>query len=76
MIGKKLVTGTKVITGNRDADFVSVSPFEISDEKNISDENVVNAIACDIPCKILQNFTLALTGCATPGVRGGVGIAS
>ena len=30
---KKVVTGTKVITGNRDVDFVSVAPFEVSDEK-------------------------------------------
>ena len=29
-----------VITGNRDVDFVGVAPFEINDEKNISDENL------------------------------------
>ena len=50
---KKVVTGTKVITGNRDVDFVSVAPFEVNDEKIISDENVVNAITCAFPCKIL-----------------------
>ena len=30
---KKVVTGTKVITGNRDVDFVSVAPLEVNDEK-------------------------------------------
>ena len=54
MIFKKVVTGTKVITMNRDVDFVSVAPFEVSDGKShqCSDENVVNAITCDFPCKI------------------------
>ena len=55
-----MVTGTKVITGNRDVDFASVAPFEGNDEKIISDENVVNAITCGFPCKILKNFTLGL----------------
>ena len=49
-----MVTGSKVITGNRDVDFVSVAPFEVNDEKIISDENVVNAITCDFPCKIFK----------------------
>ena len=57
MTSKKVVTGTKVITGNQNVDFVSVAPFEVNDEK-ISDENVVNAITCEFPCKILKNFTL------------------
>ena len=30
---KIVVTGTKVITRNRDVDFVSVAPFEVNDEK-------------------------------------------
>ena len=59
MTSKKVVTGAKVITGNRDVDFVSVAPFEVSDEKISSDENVVNAITYDFPCKIFKNFTLA-----------------
>ena len=54
-----MVTWAKVITGNQDVDFVSMAPFEVSDEKIISDENIVNAITCDFPCKILKNFTLA-----------------
>ena len=58
MTSKKVVTGTKVITGNRNVDFVSVAPFEVNDEKIISDENVVNAITCDFPCKILKNFSV------------------
>ena len=33
MTGKKMVTGTKVITGNWYVDFVSVAPLEVSDEK-------------------------------------------
>ena len=37
-----VVSGTKVITGNRDIDFVNVAPFEVNDEKTVSDENVVN----------------------------------
>ena len=45
-------------TGNWDVDFVSVAPFQVNDEKIISDENVVSAITCDFPCKILKNFTL------------------
>ena len=56
---KEVVTETKVITGNRDVGFVSVAPFELNDEKIISDENVVNAITSDFPSKILHNFTLA-----------------
>ena len=28
-----VVTGAKVITGNRDVDFASVAPFEVNDEK-------------------------------------------
>ena len=47
-----------MITGNQDVDFVSMAPFEVSDEKIISDENIVNAISCDFPCKILKNITL------------------
>ena len=39
MISKKVVTGTKVIPGNRDVNCVSVAPFEVSDGK-ITDENV------------------------------------
>ena len=50
-----MVTVTKVFTGNRDVDFVSVSPFEVNDKKIFSDENVVNAITCDFPCKIFKN---------------------
>ena len=46
------------MTGNWDVGFVSVAPFEDNDEKIISDENVVNVITCDFPCKILKNFTL------------------
>ena len=53
-----VVTGTKVITGTRSVDFVSVAPFEVNDEKIIGGENVVNAITCDCPCKILKNFTV------------------
>ena len=49
---------TKVITGNRDVDFVSMAPFEGNDEKIISDENVVNATRCVFPCSISKNFTL------------------
>ena len=30
---KKVVIWTKVITRNRDVDFVSVAPFEVNDEK-------------------------------------------
>ena len=33
MTSKKVVTGAKVLTGNRDVDFVSVAPFEVNDEK-------------------------------------------
>ena len=44
-----------MITGNRDVDFVCVALFEVNDEKIISDENVANAITCDIPCS-LQKF--------------------
>ena len=58
MTGKKVVNGTKVITGNQNVDLVSVAPFEVNDEKINSDENVMNAITCDFPCKILKNFTL------------------
>ena len=58
MTSKKVVTGTKVINGNRNVDFVSMAPFEVNDEKIISDENVVNAIAWDFPCKILKNFAV------------------
>ena len=47
-----------MITGNWDVDFVSVIPFEVNDEKSISDENVVNTIACDFPGKTLKNFSL------------------
>ena len=50
---KIVVTETKVITGNQNVDFVSMAPFEVNDEKIISDENVVDAITCDFPCKIL-----------------------
>ena len=53
MTSKKLVTGTKVIAGNRDVNCVSVAPFEVNDEKIISDENVMNDTTCDFPCKIL-----------------------
>ena len=56
------VTGTKVITGNRDVDFVSVTPFEVNNEKSISNENVVNAIACHFPRKILKKTHTALVG--------------
>ena len=56
---KKGVTWTKVIAGNRDVDFVSVAPFEVKDEKIISDENV-NVITYDFPCKMLKNFILPL----------------
>ena len=49
---KIVVTETKVITGNQNVDFVSMAPFEVN-EKIISDENVVDAITCDFPCKIL-----------------------
>ena len=49
-----MVAGTKVITGNQDVEFVSVAPFEVNDEKNISDENVVNSIACDFHVKSLK----------------------
>ena len=59
MTGKKVVTGTKVITGNRNVDFVSVATLKSMMKKIISDENVVNAITCDFPCKILKNFTVA-----------------
>ena len=38
MIGEKPVPRAKVITGNRDVDFVSVSPFETNNEKIISNE--------------------------------------
>ena len=31
---KEVVTGTKVITGNRDVGFVSVASFEVNDEKS------------------------------------------
>ena len=58
MTNKKVITGTKVIAGNWDADFASATPFEVNDEKIISDENVVNAITCDFPCKILRKFTV------------------
>ena len=58
MTSKKVVTGTKVIAGNRDADFASAAPFEVNGEKIINDENVVNVITCDFPCKIFKNFTL------------------
>ena len=58
MTRKKVVTGMKVITGNWNVSFVSVASFEVNDEKIISDENVVNAITCDFPCKILKKFTL------------------
>ena len=54
MTSKKVVTGTKVVTGNRDVDFVGVAPFESNDEKIISDEHVVNATTSDFPCKILK----------------------
>ena len=40
MTSKKVVTEMKMITGNRDADFVSVAPFEANDEKIITDDNV------------------------------------
>ena len=60
MTNKKVVTGTKVVTGNRNVDFVSVAPFDVNDEKIISDENVANATTCDFPCKILKNFTVIL----------------
>ena len=33
MTNKKVVTGTKVITGNEDVDFVSMASFNINDEK-------------------------------------------
>ena len=33
MTSKKVVTGTKMITGNRDVNRVSVAPFEVNDEK-------------------------------------------
>ena len=46
------------MTGNWDVVFVSVASFEVNDEKIISDENVVNAITCDFPCKILKKITL------------------
>ena len=62
MTCKKVVTGTKVVTGNREADFVSVAPFEVNDEKTISDENVGNVITCDFPCKIFKNSTLITCG--------------
>ena len=55
-----MVAGTKVITGNRDVNFVGVAPVEINDEKMNSDENVVNVNTCDFPCKILKNVTLLL----------------
>ena len=54
MASNKVVTGTKVITGNRDVDFVNVAPFEVNDEKIICDENAVNAIACDFSYKIFK----------------------
>ena len=57
MTSKKVVTGRKVITGNRNVDFVSVAPFEVNNEKIIIDENVF-AITCGFPCKILKNFTV------------------
>ena len=60
---KTVVTGIKVITGNWDVDFVSAASFEVNDETNISDENVVNAITCDFPCKILKNITLEKEMC-------------
>ena len=46
--------GTKVIIGIRDEDFVSVTPFEVNDEKIISEENIVSAITCHFPSKIFQ----------------------
>ena len=58
MTSKKVVTGTKVITGNRDVDFLSAAPFEVNDEKIISDENVVTAITCYFLYKIFENLTL------------------
>ena len=58
MTSKKVVTGTKVITGNRDLDFVSAVPFEVNDVQLIGDENVVNAIRCDLSCKIFKKFIL------------------
>ena len=59
MTSKKVVTGTKVISGNRNVDFVSVALFEVNDEKIISDENVMDAVTCDFPCKILKNLTVS-----------------
>ena len=38
MTSKKMVTGTKVITGNQNVEFVHVALFEVNDEKTISDE--------------------------------------
>ena len=43
---------------------VSVVTSEVGDEKIISDENVVNAITWEFPCKILNNFTLMENVCA------------
>ena len=60
MTSTKVFTGTKVITGNRNVNFVSGAPFEVNDEKIISDENAVNAITCDFPCKILKKFTVEI----------------
>ena len=61
MASKKVVTGTKVITGNRDVNCVSAALFEVNHEKIISDENVMNAFTYDFPCEILENFTLGTT---------------
>ena len=53
-------------------DFVSVAPIEVNDEKIISDENIVNAITCHFPCKILKNFTV-MGGWASLAPTGGGG---
>ena len=71
MTSKKVVNGMKVVTRNQNVDFVSVAPLK-SMMKKSSDENVVNAITCDFPCKILQNFTVQ--GSPLYGVGAWVGV--
>ena len=61
MTSKRVVTGMKVKQVIwMYLDFGCVAPFKVNDERTFSDENVVNAITCDFPCKIFKSFTLHL----------------
>ena len=50
MTSKKLVTGAKVITGNRDVNFVSMTPFEVNEGK----VSVMKELQVQSPPKIIS----------------------